>query len=276
MIAVRIPSGAENNACFTKYMVNALRARDLESGETRSIKSPRAYDVKELDTIILDILKEWSFNKTLYISGTVIQKEFKTGNLQVPPHEYTSYGLWNPEESYGDKAPDYFADYLREELRESFEFDDYTGYGFYGPDSDPVFEAVESNTYEERYNPLVKLWEAYPQCIDALVHIGHMYLDSPRNIDRAIQLYQAAVFIAEQYFPPNFDPIFLWVNINNRPYLRALQGLCLALWRMEKFDAATDIVNKLLRLNPPDNQGVRFIIEDIRNHIPWRDDDCDN
>ena len=256
-----------------KHMGDALRARDLESGEIHSIKSPDAYDVKELDTIILDINKEWTCKKTLYISGTVIQQEFKPENLQVPPHKYISYGLWDPEESYGDEAPDYFADYLQEEFRESFEFEDYTGYGFYGPDSDPIFEAVESKTFQERYNILAKLWEAYPQCIDALVHIGHMHMDSPRYIDRAVQLYQAAILISEQNFPPDFDPVFLWVNIDNRPYLRALQGLCLALWRIEKYDDAARIAKKLLRLNPPDNQGVRFIIEDIKNHVPWRDDD---
>lgn len=182
-------------------------------------------------------------------------------------------GCGIPEESYGDEASDYFADYLQEEFRESFEFVDYTGYGFYGPDSDPVSEAVESKTFQERYNILAKLWEVYPQCIDALVHIGHMHMDSPRYIDRAVQLYQAAILISEQNFPSNFDPVVLWVNCNNRPYLRALHGLCLALWRIEKFEDAAHLAKKLLRLNPPDNQGVRFIIEDIKNHIPWKDDD---
>ncbi len=39
-------------------------------------------------------------------------------------------------------------------------------------------------------------------------------------------------------------------------------GLCL--WRLGRFDEAERVFDRVLWLNPSDNQGVRFLIEDVR------------
>jgi len=71
-----------------KHMGNALRVRDLESGKIHSIKSPDAYDVKELDTIILKIEKEWTFKKTLYTSGIILSRTFISMMMQIPKNRF--------------------------------------------------------------------------------------------------------------------------------------------------------------------------------------------
>ncbi|MCI0404337.1 MAG: tetratricopeptide repeat protein [Acidobacteria bacterium] len=51
-----------------------------------------------------------------------------------------------------------------------------------------------------------------------------------------------------------------WGNICTRPYMRARQGLGLTHWRLGKFEKAIEEFEELLKRNPSDNQGVRFLI----------------
>ena len=123
------------------------------------------------------------------------------------------------------------------------------------------------------YDILTKLWEEDPQCIDALVHIGNLYIDNKYTFHRAYNCYKTAVYIAEQGLPQDFDGLFLWIQIENRPYLRALHGLCLILWKMEKYGESVKIAEKLLRICPTDNLGIRFIVDKIKNHEEWTDEE---
>ena len=216
------------------------RTRDLESGKIVSVKSAINFKTVELDTISFEVEKEWEFKKTSYVSGTVLKSEFILANLDVPPLEYIKVGL------------------------HEYEFKDYTGYGFYRPDGDPVFEATEME-HKKRYDSLARLWEHYPQCIDALVHMGNMSFDSTHAFKSAFNCYMGAVHIAEQKLPLDDEAQFPWIFLNNRPYLRALHGLCLWHWKNKDFEKAEAIATKLLRLNPMDNQGSRFILEDVQN-----------
>lgn len=223
------------------------RTRDLESGEIVSVKSAIDFKTVELDTITFEVEKEWEFKKTSYVSGTVLKSEFILANLDVPPLEYTKVGL------------------------HEYEFKDYTGYGFYRPDGDPVFEATEMEP-KKRYDSLGRLWEHYPQCIDALVHMGNMSFDSTRAFRSPFNCYSGAIHIAEQKLPLDDEAQFPWLFLNNRPYLRALHGLCLWHWKNKDFEKAAELATKLLRLNPMDNQGARFILEDVQNKEEYAPD----
>lgn len=78
--------------------------------------------------------------------------------------------------------------------------------------------------------------------------------------------------IAELSFPTDFNGVLKWGFIDNRPYLRCLQGYGLSLWRLGNFKEARYIFNRLLWLNPTDNKGIRFIIPEVEAGIEWRDD----
>lgn len=256
-----------------KLTNTGFRGRDLDSKDIVSVKTSVDSNILELNTVEFDVVKEWTFKKNTYLSGKVLSSRFIQENIDVPGHEYTAEGLWDPHDSFGDEAEEYFSDYLSEGLRELYIFKDYSGYGFYNPDGDPVFEAVEAETWEDRYDILAKLWEDYPECIDALVHIGHMYLDSRNGLPHALNVYRTSIHIAEKNLPENFDGVLLWECIENRPYLRALHGLCLVYWKLEEFDKARQVAEKLLRLCPGDNIGVRFILGPIAAHEEWREEE---
>ena len=51
-----------------------------------------------------------------------------------------------------------------------------------------------------------------------------------------------------------------WIDRATRPYLRAIYGRAMTQWHLGRFSAASKSLEDLLRLNPKDNQGTRFLI----------------
>ncbi len=74
----------------------------------------------------------------------------------------------------------------------------------------------------------------------------------------------------------DFDGVLPWGHIDNRPFLRCMHGYGLCLWRLGRFDEAERVFDRMLWLNPSDNQGVRFLIEDVRAKRAWEEceDEC--
>ena len=50
-----------------------------------------------------------------------------------------------------------------------------------------------------------------------------------------------------------------WLDIETRPFMRAARNLALALWQRGERDEAVTLVDFLLKLNPNDNQGMRYL-----------------
>lgn len=223
------------------------RTRELETGKIVSVKSPIDFKTFELDTITVEVEKEWDFKKNSYVSGTVLTSELILENLDVPPLQYDKVDI------------------------HGYEFKDYTGYGFFRPDVDPILEAIEMEP-KDRYDALGRLWEKLPQCIDALVHMGGMHFDSTITFKGAFNCYSGAIHIAEQRLPLDDEAQFLWSCLKNRPYLRALLGLSLWYWKNGDFDDAAALAEKILRLNPMDNQGARFVLAAVKDKEVYRPD----
>jgi hypothetical protein len=64
-----------------------------------------------------------------------------------------------------------------------------------------------------------------------------------------------------------------WGLIDNRPFLRCLQGYGLCLWRLERWEEAERVFERMIWMNPSDNQGIRFLLPDVRARETWVDDD---
>ncbi len=71
---------------------------------------------------------------------------------------------------------------------------------------------------------------------------------------------------------PDSNGLLPWGYLDNRPFLRCMHGFGLCLWRLERFDEAERIFERILWLNPSDNQGVRFLIDYVRARKTWADD----
>ncbi len=78
--------------------------------------------------------------------------------------------------------------------------------------------------------------------------------------------------IGELSLDDEFDGVLPWGLIDNRPFLRCMHGFGLCLWRLGREGAAATLFERMLWLNPADNQGIRFLLPQIRAGEPWKDD----
>ncbi len=114
------------------------------------------------------------------------------------------------------------------------------------------------------------LCQADLRCLDAHAHLGNMaFAGLPKD---AIRNFEAGFRIGELSLGGAFDGLLPWGWIDNRPFLRCMHGYGLCLWRLGKFKDALQTFQRMLWLNPSDNQGVRFLIDLVRAKEPWRDD----
>jgi hypothetical protein len=96
------------------------------------------------------------------------------------------------------------------------------------------------------------------QHADAHNHLGIASLDA-RRLKDAEQHFRAAVDGGEHRVERD-GALVPWGIIENRPYLRALGNLALVLVEQRKWPEALAIHQRILDLNPDDNQGVRYLV----------------
>ncbi len=118
---------------------------------------------------------------------------------------------------------------------------------------------------EKKFNEVLK---QDPKYVDAINGLGSIALENAELVE-AEKYYKEAYMLTIEKLGGNFPKQLEWTELSNRPYLRAMHGLGLTLWRQEKTDKALKIFRKMLKLNPNDNQGIRFIIPAIKNGKSW-------
>ncbi|MGB9594332.1 MAG: tetratricopeptide repeat protein [Anaerolineae bacterium] len=102
-----------------------------------------------------------------------------------------------------------------------------------------------------------------PDCADAYVLLAE---ETARTVQEAHDLFEQGVRAGERALG---DSMFrekagnFWAILETRPYMRARAGLAETSWVMGKRQEAIDHLRDLLRLNPGDNQGLRY------NLIAW-------
>jgi tetratricopeptide (TPR) repeat protein len=120
-----------------------------------------------------------------------------------------------------------------------------------------AFDAMEAESEAEARKLAKRALKLYPDCVDALVVMAGIESDSPRKMIEGLQNAAAA---GERSLGAKFireNKGHFWGLIETRPYMRALEQLA-SLLRAEGFKLdATKYYEKILALNPNDNQGVR-------------------
>ena len=97
-----------------------------------------------------------------------------------------------------------------------------------------------------------------PDCADAYVLLAQAARTSAR-----LEFYRKGVEAGARALGPQTfanDAGHFWGLLETRPYMRARAGLAQALWEAARHDEALDHWRDMLRLNPNDNQGVRYIL----------------
>ncbi len=97
-----------------------------------------------------------------------------------------------------------------------------------------------------------------PQHADAHNHLGIASLDAGK-LKPAEEHFRAAAEGGVRSLERDGKRV-PWACHENRPYLRALGNLALTLAAQRRWREALSLHEELLRLNPDDNQGVRFLV----------------
>ena len=131
-----------------------------------------------------------------------------------------------------------------------------------------IFEAADAP--ERKARKLSKdALKLDPICVDAYIMLGEM----ADTLPDVIAQFRKAVAAGERTLGTTFfeeNQGAFWRLVKTRPYMRALQNLASALWNYGEGEEAIDLYQKLLELNPEDNQGTRYQLLDalllLRRH----------
>ena len=120
-----------------------------------------------------------------------------------------------------------------------------------------AFDAMEADTPAQARKLAKRALALDPECVDALVLLTGLDARSPR---KAIEGLQKAVQAGERSLGPDFireNKGHFWLILETRPWMRAMQQLADLLRGEELYDEAIRIYERMIELNPNDNQGVR-------------------
>lgn len=127
---------------------------------------------------------------------------------------------------------------------------------------DLVWEAWATRGRRERIRLAEQALELSPDCADAYALLAS---EKATTLAEAKALYEAAVRAGERTLGEETfrdDVGHFWGLHKTRPYMRARAGLAQILWELGEHDAASAHYRELLRLNPQDNQGIRYLLLD--------------
>jgi hypothetical protein len=228
--------------------------------------------------------KVWQFKNTVYMTGTTKGRRLDATVLGLMPLKLEEQGLFEPDKETdlveeGDPFAKYYLPIMAYGPRREYEMEQIIP--FEDPedwDSDPITQAADAFERDDKqaaYQMMEEVLAEDLRCIDAHAHLGNWEFNvSDSHFDfreeKARRHYEAGLRIAELGFGCNFHDLLPWGHINNRPYLRCLHGYGLCLWRTGKTEAAREVFERMLWLNPWDNQGARFLLADIDAGKSWQ------
>ncbi len=122
-----------------------------------------------------------------------------------------------------------------------------------------AMQAAEAPDPRKRVALARKAIEASPDCAEAYLLLA----EHAGSRKEALALYEEAVGAGTRALGPGpFRDAegHFWGLIETRPYMRARLGLAESQWASGRRQEAVDHLDAMLRLNPGDNQGVRYIL----------------
>jgi tetratricopeptide (TPR) repeat protein len=120
-----------------------------------------------------------------------------------------------------------------------------------------MYDAFDATSPKERIKLARKALEISPDCADAYVLLA----ENAESLKEAMDLYEQGVAAGERAIGERSfreDAGVFWGILETRPYMRARAGLADLLWTSGRRDDAIGHLREMLRLNPNDNQGLRY------------------
>ncbi len=111
-----------------------------------------------------------------------------------------------------------------------------------------------------------------PGHADAWVHLGNARFEEDQ-VAEALAHYERgqAAALERTIGDPARYPGPFWGDVDSRPFMRALHGRGICLWRLGRMEEAQRVFASMLELNPNDNQGVRFLLHDLDEGLSWEE-----
>ena len=120
-------------------------------------------------------------------------------------------------------------------------------------------QAWETQDPQERVSLARQAISVWEDCIQAYLVLG----EESQTAEEACDHFQNGLLAAERTLDTTqieAEAGRLWSNPAMRPYLQTRQGLIECLIEMEAYTQALPHCRELLRLNPPDHQGIRYAL----------------
>jgi tetratricopeptide (TPR) repeat protein len=123
-----------------------------------------------------------------------------------------------------------------------------------------MYEAWETEDPDRRMELTRRALAISPNCADAYNLLGE---EDAGSAEEAVDLYRRGVEAGEralglEFFKQNAG--YFWGMLETRPYMRCRAGLAQSLWELKRHDEALGHYHEMLRLNPGDNQGIRYVV----------------
>lgn len=277
--------GVPIEAAVLAVKQNATRLRLLDSRREITLRGSLLAVPGEIATVIPK--KAWTFNKHPYMSVRELRGvdvRLDVAELGLTPLEVSHLGTWDPAEHYwgeeGEPLEDWAKPIHAAGPRPSLVLEEVVpGYAPMGIDDGedawdegPIREAVcasEAGEIATAHRILEDLLARDLRCLDAHAHLGNLSFD--HDPGWAIRHYQVGVEIARLSLVGDIEAVLPWGCLENRPFLRCLHGYGLCLWRLGQVAEAVAAFERLLWLNPTDNQGARFLLAEIDAGRPWEE-----
>jgi len=125
---------------------------------------------------------------------------------------------------------------------------------------DIMYQAFEETNPAKRISLAHKALKTSDKCADAFVLLAEEQADT---VARALEYYQKGVDAGERALGDDYfkeDAGHFWGIMETRPYMRARAGLAECLMKLNRVEDAIAHYRDMLRLNPNDNQGLRYIL----------------
>jgi hypothetical protein len=257
--------------------VQAARCRVLGTERELTLRSSDVWDMIAGEIVKVRARKQWRYAGHPYLSGDVESHRLDVRALGLQPLRLRDEWEWNPEEEYwgeeGEPLEEWARPIVARGPRPSFEMEQVLpGTDPDDWDSDPILEASERKAADDSvvaHTLLVEMLAADLRCLDAHAHLGNIAFED--HTEHAIRHYEVGLCIGELSLGESFDGVLPWGRVDNRPFLRCMHGYGLCLWRLGRVDEAALVFERMLWLNPSDNQGIRFLLPQVQAGERWED-----
>jgi hypothetical protein len=255
-----------------------VRCRLLGTDRVITLRADRTREVVPGEILTIKPRKQWLYGGDPYLSGDVESTRLDVARLGLVPLRLEEGGIWDPKQHYWGEQDKPIEEWAKPIIawgpRPAFQMEQVLpGADPDDPYLDPITQANDlmgAGDSLAAQRILMDLCEADLRCLDAHAHLGIFLFD--RRPEHALRHYEVGLRIGELSLGGNFDGLLHWGRIDNRPFLRCMEGYGLCLWRLGRFDEAGRIFDRMLWLNPSDNQGVRFLVHLVKAGITWEKD----